>query len=118
MGRRYEHGEDYTKLMQSSRWRKLRAWQLHRTPLCERCQEAGIVTRATEVHHREPIERGGDLEEKARRCYTVTNLVSLCRDCHTAVHAEMMSHSPQSIAATAKAEAEAMKRKLFDGADD
>lgn len=118
MGRRYAHDEEYTQLMQTSRWRKLRTWQLHRQPMCERCSEAGIVTRATEVHHTQPIERGGDLEEKARRCFTASNLQSLCRDCHIAVHAELMSHAPESIAATAQAEAEAMKSRLFGGADD
>ena len=118
MGRRFEHDAEYTRLIHSKEWRKLRAWQLNREPLCERCKEAGIMTQAVEVHHTRPIEKGGDYEEKARRCFDVNALVSLCKDCHTAAHAELDSHSAKSIAETAEAEAEAMKSRLFGGADD
>jgi 5-methylcytosine-specific restriction endonuclease McrA len=41
------------------RWRKLRARKLADEPRCEPCLTKGMVTMATEVHHRKPISQGG-----------------------------------------------------------
>ena len=71
MGRRHANTEFY----RSTAWRKLRAEQLRRQPLCECCLAQGRHTPAHIVDHIRPVNRGGaplDLE----------NLQSLCAACH------------------------------------
>ena len=71
MGRRHANTEFY----RSTAWRKLRAEQLRRQPLCECCLAQGRHTPARVVDHIRPVNLGGaplDLE----------NLQSLCAVCH------------------------------------
>ena len=71
MGRRHANTEFY----RSTAWRKLRAEQLRRQPLCECCLAQGRHTPAHIVDHIRPVNQGGaplDLE----------NLQSLCAACH------------------------------------
>ena len=71
MGRRHANTEFY----RSTAWRKLRAEQLRRQPLCECCLAQGRHTPAHIVDHIRPVNQGGaplDLE----------NLQSLCVACH------------------------------------
>lgn len=71
MGRRHANTEFY----RSTAWRKLRAEQMRRQPLCERCLVQGRHTPARIVDHICPVNQGGaplDLE----------NLQSLCAACH------------------------------------
>lgn len=71
MGRRHANTEFY----RSTAWRKLRAEQLRRQPLCECCLAQGRHTPAHVVDHIRPVNQGGaplDLE----------NLQSLCAACH------------------------------------
>ena len=65
----------YSKLYASSRWRKLRAAQLMRQPLCEMCKEHGNVTAADTVDHKEPHR--GDMDK-----FWYGPLQSLCATCH------------------------------------
>jgi 5-methylcytosine-specific restriction protein A len=58
-----------------ARWRKIRAAYLMRHPLCEDCAAAGYVTPAREVHHKRPLDQGGDHREE--------NLAALCKPCHS-----------------------------------
>ena len=44
----------YRRWYGTARWRRLRAEQLERQPLCERCQSQGRVTPATVCHHTVP----------------------------------------------------------------
>ncbi len=55
-------------------WRKVRAAKLADNPLCQRCEERGRTTLATEVHHR-------DHDQFNRR---PENLESVCTPCHRA----------------------------------
>ena len=57
----------------STTWRKLRAAQLHRKPLCEDCKESGRVTPANTVDHID-----GDTWNNQPH-----NFRSLCTRCHT-----------------------------------
>lgn len=57
----------------SSTWRRIRASQLSRHPLCETCGESGIVQPATVVDH-----RNGDAYDNSSG-----NLASLCASCHS-----------------------------------
>jgi len=83
----------YKKLINSQKWVKLRAQKLQETPLCERCQLAGIVTPGTEIHHIAPIDTGATPAEKKRLAYNPYNLQTLCHNCHVATHKEMQSKS-------------------------
>ena len=61
-------------------WRRVRAIQLAREPLCQDCKRAGRVTPASEVHHVVALRDGG-----AR--LDLDNLASLCGPCHRRVTA-------------------------------
>lgn len=81
--------KDYTRLIHTSRWLYLRRDKLNAHPLCERCEENGRVTAATEVHHIIPVENGLTRQEKERLMFDPTNLRALCHDCHVKVHTDM-----------------------------
>ena len=55
--------------------KKFRKEYLRNHPLCEICQEQGIVRPATELDHRIPIARGG-------AHFDVDNVQALCSSCH------------------------------------
>ena len=86
-------GEIYRKLINTTRWRKLRGSKLSAQPLCERCQEAGYVTAASEVHHRRPVEWVKGWQAQSQRMFDMTNLMSLCHQCHVEIHKELGSHN-------------------------
>jgi 5-methylcytosine-specific restriction endonuclease McrA len=48
---RSERAEAWQAWYSGRRWRSLRAQQLAREPLCERCRKLGRTTAATVVHH-------------------------------------------------------------------
>ena len=50
-------------------------------PLCEECLKAGRMTPAEEVHHKLPLSQGGTHAE--------SNLMALCKPCHSRITAEM-----------------------------
>ena len=58
-------------------WQRLRDMYLKENPLCEECKAKGIVEKATEVHHKIPIEERPDLR------LSWENLQSLCKSCHS-----------------------------------
>jgi hypothetical protein len=60
-------------LYNRKRWRTTRRAQLARQPLCETCGQI-----ATDVHHRQDIQAGGDPWDPA-------NLASLCHPCHSRI---------------------------------
>lgn len=66
-------------------WRSLRAAVLRRDEyLCRECRRYGITTPGTEVHHILPADQCTGEYEKMK--YDIRNLVTLCRDCHNAMH--------------------------------
>jgi 5-methylcytosine-specific restriction enzyme A len=65
----------------STAWKKLRAWKLQASPLCEACKDDGRLTPAQVVHHK--IERA----ERPDMAMLRTNLESLCKSCHSRLHA-------------------------------
>lgn len=81
--------KDYKRMIHTSRWLKLRRDKLSDYPLCERCEQMGKVTAATEVHHVHPVEMGLTRQDKERLMYDYFNLRSLCHDCHVQTHVEM-----------------------------
>lgn len=59
----------------TSAWQRIRLIALQRDGyLCVACNLAGRITRARDVDHIKPLANGGD--------HSLTNLQSLCRDCH------------------------------------
>lgn len=87
------NGTPYHRLLNTSRWRRLRAAQLDRQPFCADCATRGRIMPATDVHHATPVETGGTPERMAMLCYDEGNLVSLCHACHAERHRAMKSHS-------------------------
>ena len=58
-------------------WVKLRRQALERDHyLCQECLRRGRITKAREVHHVRPLEEYPELG------LTLSNLESLCHDCH------------------------------------
>lgn len=86
---RTRHREDYIRGINSKRWRQLRHDILTRHPLCQRCEEEGRITPATEVHHIRPVEDGVTSADRARLLFDPHNLRALCHACHIATHQEM-----------------------------
>lgn len=101
-----KNGSPYHKLLNTARWRALRAWQLARAPFCEDCLKEGVYTEATDVHHRTPIRQSAPRVEMEAVAYDKWNLVSLCRACHCRRHKEMKSHSLDKARERARREAE------------
>lgn len=81
--------KEYQKLIHTSKWLRLRKEILTAHPLCQRCQQAGEITPATEVHHVKPVEEALNKAERARRMYDPHNVQALCHDCHVKVHTEL-----------------------------
>lgn len=77
------------RLINTSRWRRLRARKLTEHPLCQRCESEGRIRAATEVHHIVPVENAPGTVQKAELMYNVSNLICLCHDCHVKAHLEM-----------------------------
>lgn len=80
---------DYKKLINTTRWRKLRCEVLTKYPLCQRCRREGRITAATEVHHVRPVEEAIAYADKQMRMYDPGNLRALCHDCHVKTHTEL-----------------------------
>lgn len=87
------HGKLYTQLMNSKEWRTLRAKKLAANPLCELHQQQGKVVAASCIHHIVEVESGTTEGECRRLAYSWSNLQSLCRECHAAIHKDRHSHS-------------------------
>ena len=95
---RYRHSATYNRLINSARWRAIRAQQLAEHPFCELCAKKGVYyqTGATEVHHIIPIDSARTEEEAERLAYGTSNLMSLCDKCHNDLHKAERSHSKEA----------------------
>ena len=81
--------KEYNKLIHTGRWLRLRRDVLTAHPLCQRCEQEGKITPATEVHHVRPVEEAITYADKRQRMYDPANLMALCHDCHVKVHTEL-----------------------------
>ena len=80
---------NYVKLIQSTRWRKLRNQYLQDHPTCERCHSH----LASEVHHIVPLTKfKSDPAKMETMAFDEENLQALCHDCHIAVHIELQKY--------------------------
>jgi len=109
----------YQRLLNSKRWKMIRADYLRQHPLCERCRREGIaagvlpdgyVTSAVDVHHKTPVERGRTPQEMEWLAYNLggNNLEALCIPCHIKTHQEMHSFDKENMQANKQ-----RKRDMF-----
>jgi 5-methylcytosine-specific restriction endonuclease McrA len=73
---RSNEAEVYHALYHSRRWRAVRAAQIAREPLCERCKAKGILVPTKVVHHK--IPHRGDIT-----LFWSGPFESLCNPCHS-----------------------------------
>ncbi len=66
-------------------WRLIRDRYISAHPLCERCLQAGRTTPAEHVHHKTELSAGGSHDE--------SNLMSLCKSCHSSLHRSCMNQN-------------------------
>ena len=78
--------KDKQTIYNSREWRELRTRKLRANPLCELCQQKGIVTAAHQVHHIHPIEDSHSVQEMRKWAFMYENLQSLCDQCHAYIH--------------------------------
>lgn len=78
--------KDRQRIYQTERWRQLRASKLATNPLCELCEENGIITPAEDVHHKVSFMTTNDKAKRIRLAYDRANLECLCRACHQYRH--------------------------------
>lgn len=86
------NGSTYHKLLNTVRWRRLRARKLERNPFCEDCAKSGLLTPAEEVHHIRPVGKEPTPERMKATAYDPSNLAALCHECHAKRHKLMKSH--------------------------
>lgn len=88
----------YYQLIHSAQWLKLRKQKLTDQPTCERCQsQHDWPVPATEVHHIMPCETARTHAAINHLMFSYANLMSLCHECHVAIHKEMRSQSKETI---------------------
>lgn len=61
-------------------WKRIRDRYIKAHPLCEECERNGRIKAAEEVHHIQPLSKGGGNE--------TSNLMALCKSCHSRITAE------------------------------
>lgn len=83
-----KQAKDKAIIYNSKEWQQLRIEKLRANPLCEVCEQDGIVTSAHAVHHRHPIEDSTSKAEMRKWAFMWDNLVSVCDACHAKIHKE------------------------------
>ena len=104
--------KEYQRLLNSKRWKELRAWKLQQNPLCELCQAEGYVTSAIDIHHKTPVESARTPQEMEALCFNPSNLQSLCIPCHQRVHREARSHTKEAHLQRERDRLERWKKEL------
>lgn len=75
--REYEHHflADGRNIYHTPEWKRIRKARLLLNPLCQPCEELGLVIPAKDVDHKVEVEDGGEV-------FDIENTQSLCRSCH------------------------------------
>lgn len=68
-------------------WRKARAAQLSKQPLCEVCLALDKINLATEVHHQDSFTNYHSQAVATYKALDPSNLMSICRYHHSKIHA-------------------------------
>lgn len=83
--------EDRQAIYQSQRWKALRLAKLAEQPLCEVCLQKDKVTPAIDVHHKDSFLNYEGLQ-RLTKAYDYTNLLSVCKECHSYLHRHGTTH--------------------------
>ena len=76
-----KYGRDpRTKKRYGRAWKRIRDKYVAEHPFCELCFQRGIIVPVEEVHHKKPLSEGGTHDR--------SNLIALCKSCHSRIHAE------------------------------
>lgn len=105
------HSRDYTRMLNSKRWKTLRLWKLEQNPLCEMCLAEGKFVAAVDVHHIQPCESARSIDEMKALCFNPDNLQALCIPHHIKVHQDVKSHSREAHKQREDERLERWKRK-------
>lgn len=104
----------YIKMINSARWKRLRAEKLRANPVCEECAANGFSTLASEVHHVMPVESVSGVAAMERLMFNRMNLQSLCHACHAEIHRRAFSHSKESVQGNNKRATERFADKFLN----
>lgn len=80
------HDVERRKIYNSDRWLRLRAWKFACNPLCEMCLKENKIIPAEDIHHITSFMSTDDPVQRTFLAYDYGNLMSLCKQCHQAVH--------------------------------
>lgn len=69
-----------TKRRYGRAWKRIRDKYAAEHSFCELCFERGLAVPVEEIHHRLPLSEGGT--------YDRSNLIALCKFCHSQIHAK------------------------------
>lgn len=100
-------------MINSRRWRELRAAKLHADPLCEECRKRGSLVPATEVHHAVPVETAPTPEGMRALMFQYANLRSLCHACHAEAHRLLHSHAKAAVKENNRRAAQRFREKYL-----
>lgn len=93
------HGTLYNHLINSKEWRELREQVLReQNGLCKWCLDRhGWVVPAEVVHHIIEVESGKTEAEQRRLMFSRSNVVAICKQCHSAYHNGQGYHSTAKV---------------------
>ena len=80
----FERSPEALTFYGSQRWKKCRRNYLSLHPICERCNQLGIVKKADHVHHKIYLDASSYRDPMVSLNFE--NLEALCFDCHQAEH--------------------------------
>ena len=103
----------YIKMINSNKWKLLRARKLQSNPVCEMCEANGLSTLATEVHHRIAVESVSHELGMRQLMFDYGNLESLCHSCHSDTHRRAFSHSKEAVQANNRRATERFAKKFL-----
>lgn len=75
--------EHRAKFYASTQWKKLRDGYYMQHPLCEICEEKGLVVPAEDIHH---IISPFKEKDVMYYFFNPNNLISTCKKCHGEIH--------------------------------
>ena len=105
----------YIKMINSNKWKLLRAKKLQSNPVCEMCEANNRSTLATEVHHTVPVESVSHELGMRQLMFDYNNLQSLCHSCHSDTHRRAFSHSKEAVQANNKRMTERFADRFLQG---
>ena len=93
-----KYGRDKaTKKRYGRAWTRIRDKYAAEHPFCELCFDRGIIVPTEEIHHKKPLSEGGTHDR--------SNLIALCKSCHSSIHAHRAMPLRQSFLMSRKTSA-------------